>query len=138
MGNSDSQDSPRPGLGGSHHLPPYTILCSLPWGHIQMFFLFRHSQVKVPKFPQLGLLQLWRWITWCADLRLQWGLKQSCNPCWELLNSMSHVACTQGNWGDSWLLVVGSQTTNLTPDLSYGHNLCFRCPNGRCKPILNI
>ncbi len=30
------------------------------------------------------------------------------------------------------------QTTNLTPDLSFGHNLCFRCPNGWCEPILNI
>ncbi len=27
-GNMDTQDSPRPGLGGSHHLPPYSILCS--------------------------------------------------------------------------------------------------------------
>jgi hypothetical protein len=26
----------------------------------------------------------------------------------------------------------------LTPDLSFGHNLCFRCPNGSCKPILDI
>jgi hypothetical protein len=26
-GNTDTQDSPRPGLGGSHHLPPYSILC---------------------------------------------------------------------------------------------------------------
>jgi len=24
---TDSQDSPRPELGGSHHLPPYSILC---------------------------------------------------------------------------------------------------------------
>ncbi len=27
----DTQDSPRPGLGGSHHLPPYNIICSSPW-----------------------------------------------------------------------------------------------------------
>jgi hypothetical protein len=27
---------------------------------------------------------------------------------------------------------------NLTPDPSYGHNLCFKCPNGSCEPILNI
>ncbi len=27
-GHFDTQDSPRPGLGGSHHLPPYSILCS--------------------------------------------------------------------------------------------------------------
>jgi hypothetical protein len=25
--NLDSQDSPWPELGGSHHLPPYSILC---------------------------------------------------------------------------------------------------------------
>jgi len=30
MGNMDTQDSPWPGLGGSHHLPPYSILCSSP------------------------------------------------------------------------------------------------------------
>jgi hypothetical protein len=27
-GHFDTQDSPRPGLGGSHHLPPYSILCA--------------------------------------------------------------------------------------------------------------
>ncbi len=27
-GDLDSLDSPRPGLGGSHHLPPYSILCN--------------------------------------------------------------------------------------------------------------
>jgi hypothetical protein len=51
---------------------------------------------------------------------------------------MLHVIWTQGNWVESWLLVVGSQTTNLTPGLSFGHNLCLRYPNGRYKPILNI
>jgi len=49
-----------------------------------------------------------------------------------------HAICTQGNRVDSWLLVVGSQIANLTPDLSFGHNLCFRCPNGSCEPILDI
>jgi hypothetical protein len=29
-GNMDTQDSPRSGLGGSHHLPPYSILCDWP------------------------------------------------------------------------------------------------------------
>jgi hypothetical protein len=28
----DSQDSPQFGLGGSHHLPPYNILCAWPQG----------------------------------------------------------------------------------------------------------
>ncbi len=51
---------------------------------------------------------------------------------------MLHAACTLGNWVDSQLLVVKSQTTSLTPDLSFDHNLCFRCPNGQCEPILDI
>ncbi len=30
--DTDSQDSPRFELGGSHHLPPYSIICAWPWG----------------------------------------------------------------------------------------------------------
>jgi len=51
---------------------------------------------------------------------------------------MLHATCTQGNRVDSWLLVVGRQIPNLTLDPSFGHNLCFRCLNGSCKPILDI
>jgi hypothetical protein len=80
---------------------------------------------------QLGLPRLWGRITSYADLWLQWGLKQSCSPCQELFNGISHVACTQRNRVDSRLLVVGSQITNLTPD----H---YKCPNGQCEPILGI
>ncbi len=59
-------------------------------------------------------------------------------PCWELSNGMWHTTCMQGNQGDSQLLVVESQIVNLAPDLSFGHNLCFKCPNGWCEPILDI
>jgi hypothetical protein len=51
---------------------------------------------------------------------------------------MWHATYMQGNRVDSWLLVVGSQTTNLTFGPSFDHNLCFRCPNGSCEPISNI
>jgi hypothetical protein len=95
--NSDTQDSPRPKLGGSHHLPPYSILCSSPQGPHPNGFLSQDSQVGVPKFPQLRLLQLWGRITSCANLRLQWSIKKSCSPRWELFNSMSHVTWTHGN-----------------------------------------
>jgi hypothetical protein len=44
----------------------------------------------------------------------------------------------QGNQVNSWLFVVGNQTASLTLDLSFGHNLCFRCPNGSCEPIWDI
>jgi hypothetical protein len=51
---------------------------------------------------------------------------------------MLHAICRHENWVDSRLLVVGGQIANLTPGLSFGHNLCFRCSNGQCKPILDI
>ncbi len=74
----------------------------------------------------------------CVHLRLRWGLEQSCNFHRKLSNDMSHTTYMQGNRGDFGLLVVGSQITNLIPDLSFGHNLCLKCPNGSCKPILDI
>ncbi len=49
-----------------------------------------------------------------------------------------HTTCTRANQGDSRLLMIGSQIGNLTPDPSFGHNLCFRYPNGLCEPILDI
>jgi hypothetical protein len=51
---------------------------------------------------------------------------------------MWHATCMQGNRGDSWLLMIGSQIDNLIPSLSFGHNLCFKCPNGSYEPILDI
>jgi hypothetical protein len=68
----------------------------------------------------------------------KWSLKQSCSLLQELSNDMLHATCTQGNWVNSWLLVVGNQIANLTFDFSFGHNLCFRCPNGSCEPTLDI
>jgi hypothetical protein len=137
-GNSNTQNSPRPGLEGIRHLPPYSILYTSPWGPHPNGFLSRDSQLGVTKFPQLGLPWLWGHITSCANIWSRWGLKKSYSPCQELFNGMSHATSMQGNRVDSWLLVLGSQTTNLTPGLSFGHNLCFRCPNGQCEPILDI
>jgi hypothetical protein len=51
---------------------------------------------------------------------------------------MSHATCTQDNRVNSRLLVVKSQITNLTFDHSFGHNLCYKCRNGRCKPIFGM
>ncbi len=51
---------------------------------------------------------------------------------------MSHSTCTHWGQVDSRLLMVGSQTANLTPCPSFCHNLCYRCPNGSCKPIFDI
>ncbi len=136
--NTISQDSPRPRLGGNHHLPPYSIFCAWPRDQHPNVILSRDCQVGVSKFPKLGLPQLWRPITLCANLRLRWGLKKIYNVHWELFNGMWNATCTQGNQGDSRLLVLESQIANLTPSPSFAHNLCFRYPNGSCKPILDI
>ncbi len=137
-GNTDTQDSSRPKLGGSHHLPPYSILCTSPRGPHPNGFLSRDSHLGVSKSPRLGLLWLWGAITLHADLGLRWGLKQSCSPRWEIFNDMLHAICTHGNRVDSRLLVVGNQIANLTLGPSFGHNFCFRCPNGQYEPILDI
>jgi len=94
--------------------------------------------VGVLRFSKLGLSRLWRPITLCENLQWRWGLMQSYNPRWDLSNGMWHATCTQGNQGNSRLLVVGSEISHLIPGLSFGHNLCFRYPNGSCEPILNI
>ncbi len=90
------------------------------------------------KIPTLGTSIILGPITLHVDLRLKWDLKQSYSSCWELFNNISHVTYTQGNRGDSRLLMVESQVVILAPDLSFGHNLCLKCPNGSCEPILNI
>ncbi len=68
--------------------------------------------------------------------------KQSCGSRRDLSNGMSHVLCSQVFRVDSRLLVVGSQNWRTpgssTPGPSFGHNLCFRCPNEQCDPILDI
>jgi len=62
-------------LGGSHHLPPYNILCDLPLGlHPNGIFLGTPKS-KVPQFLKLGLLPFWTPKNSCDDLQLRQGLK---------------------------------------------------------------
>jgi hypothetical protein len=51
---------------------------------------------------------------------------------------MWQATCTQGNRVDSRLLVVKNQIVNSTLGPFFGHNLCFKCSNGWCEPILDI
>jgi len=96
----------------------------------------------VPESRSAGLPQLWSLITFGAELRLICRLKQSCRSRRDLSTGMSHVFCSQVFRVDSPLLVVGSQNWRTpgssTPGPSFGHNLCFRCPNEQCEPILDI
>jgi len=94
--------------------------------------------MRVPKSPKLRLPQFWNPITLRADLESRCGLKKSYSPCRELSNGILHAIYKQVNRINSWLFLIRSQTSSLTPGPSFGHNLCFKCPNEQCEPILNI
>jgi hypothetical protein len=127
-----------PNLGEATTFPLIIYSVTGHGAYIQMAFLSWDSRVGVPKSRQMGLPRFWSPITLRADLGSRCNLKKSCSSGWELLNGMWHAPCSQVNRVDSRLFVVESQIGNLTPGLSFGHNLCFKCPNEQCEPILNI
>jgi len=134
----DSLDSPRPELGGSHHFPPYSILCVISREPHPNGTFSRDSQGGVPKLSQVGLPRLWELISPGSNLRLEWGLNQNYSSPRELSNAMSHSFCRRQEEVDSRLLVVGSQTVSLTPGPSFDHNLGCKCPNGSCEATMDI
>ncbi len=138
-GQLDSLDSPRPGLGGSHHLPPYSIFCPSEATSKWLFFpgLPSWSPEIVPKlsrnYPEIvpsGVSGLWELITPDFKVGSRRGLNQSCSPRRALSNDVSHSQIGCRKEVDSRLLVVGSQIASLTPGPSFAHNLGCICPNG--------
>jgi len=123
---------------GSHHLPPYSIFCDSPRNPHPNGYFSRDSRVGVPKSRQMVLSGLWSPITLWADLGLRCGLKQSCSSHRELSNAVLHSRIGHREEVDSGPFVVGSQIGSSTPGPSFDHNLCFRCPNEQCDPILYI
>jgi hypothetical protein len=138
MGNTNSLDSPRPRLEGSHHLPPYSILCVAPAHPHPNGFYSRDSQGGVPGLSRFGLPELWEVTTPDSDLGLEQDLKKTCSSPQELSNSVLHSFCTPRGRVDYRLFVVRSQIASLTPDPSFDHNLCCKCLNGPCKAIFDI
>jgi hypothetical protein len=57
-GNTDTQDSPRPKLGGSHHLPPYSILCVWPQSLHPNGFYLPGLPSGSPEIPLAGTLAI--------------------------------------------------------------------------------
>jgi len=80
-----------------------------------------------PKTVPVGVSELWELITPDCRVWSRRGLNQSCSPRRDLSNAMLHSQFGGWNEVDSWLLVVGNQTANLTPDPSFAHNLGCRC-----------
>jgi hypothetical protein len=141
MGNLGFRSLPRFGLGGTitFSFIVYSVPLHEATSEWHFVLSFPNGNFELPKLGTPTTLgQLWGPIIWCANLWLRWGLKQSYSPHQKIFNGMSHATCTQGNWVNSWLLVVGSQIANLIPDFFWGHNLCFKCSNGSCEPILDI
>jgi hypothetical protein len=106
----DTFDSPRPGLKGSHHLPPCSIICSSPPKlHPNGSFSW-DSQGGVLKLSQVGVPGLWEFISPDCNFRLERGLNQNCSSLQELSNSMLHSFWIRQEEVDSRLLVVKNQT----------------------------
>jgi len=127
-----------PDLGETTTFPLIVLSMISHGGYIQMSFCPRTPKLGLSKFPKLEVLTLWRPIIFCSDLLLRWDIKQSCSPHQEIFNDMWHATYTHVLQGNSWLLMGGSQIGTLTPNPSFGHNLCFKYSNGSCKPILDI
>jgi hypothetical protein len=103
--------------------------------YTQMSFCLETPKLGISKFSKWEVPRIWKPITFCVDLWLRWGLKQSCSPCRELSNYMQRITYTQVNQSDSWLLVVDSQIGSLSLDPFFGHNLCFKYLNGSASPF---
>jgi len=136
-GHFGPQDTPRPGLGGSHHLP------STPrfGDYIQMALFPGTPKLESRNYPETvpgGVPGLWELITPDCKVWSRRSLNQTCSPRRHLSNDVSHSQFGGREDVDSWLLVVGSQTASLTPGPSFAHNLGVRCPNGQCKAIFDI
>ncbi len=81
-GNTNSLDSPQPKLGGSHHLPPYSILCvTLPHPHSNGFCpkTPKVESRNCPKLSRFGLPGLHKVIILCSNLRSGRGMNQTCS-----------------------------------------------------------
>jgi len=89
----DSQDPLWPGLGGSHHLPPYSILYDWPRRLHPNVINLETPKWGVPKFLKLGFLPHWRLITFVKTF--DWNeVKKSYSLCRNFSNNMWHAIYT--------------------------------------------
>jgi len=141
-GHLDTQDSPRPGLRSkTTTLLPIVYSAFARGDYIQMALFPGTPKLESQncfEIVPVGVSRLWTLITPEFRVRSWWGLNQSCSPCRDLSNAISHSQFGGREKVDSRLLVVGSQTASLTPGPSFAHNLGDKCPNGQCEAIFDI
>jgi len=138
MGNLDYLTHHGPDSGEATTFPLIVFSAALRRGYIQMAFFSQDSQVGVPKLSRVGVPGLCTATALRPDLGLGRAPKQSCNFRRELSNALLHSLRRCREEVDSRLLVVGSQTGNLTFGPSFAHNLGWRCRNGQCEAILDM
>ncbi len=134
----------------THHGPDSGEATTFP--HIVFSVAPRRSCIRMAHFPGtpklesrncpeivlIGVPGLWKLITPDCGVYSQRGLNQSYSSRRDLSNTVSHSQFRGREEVDTRLLVVGSQTSSLTPSPSFAHNLGCKCPNDQCKGILNI
>jgi hypothetical protein len=91
-----------------------------------------------PEIVPSGVPGLWELITPDCRVGSPQGLNQSCSPRRDLSNDVLYFQIECREEVDSRLLVIESQTGNLTPGPSFAHNLGCICPNGQCEAIFDM
>ncbi len=125
-------------LGGVTTILPIVFSVLLRRAHTQVVVCPRTPKVESRNCPGFGLLRLWDIIASRFNLRSGRGPNQTCSSLRELSNAVLNSRFECREEFDSQLLVVGSQTANLTPGPSFAHNLGCRCPNDQYEAILDI
>ncbi len=127
-----------PDLGGATTILPIVFSVLLYRTCTRMAFFPGTPKMESRNCLGFGLPGLWDIIASHPNLRSGRGLDQACSPLWELSNALLHSPSARWERVDSRLLVVGSQTANLTPGPSFADNLGCRCPNDQCEVISDI
>jgi hypothetical protein len=134
----------------THHNPDLGEATTFP--HIVFSVLLRRTYIPMTLFSRtpkeesrncLEIVPVWTLGTLAAhnsSLRppIKMRPKETCSSPWELSNGVLHSVYTHRRRVDSRLLMVRSQTANLTLGPSFAHNLCCRCPNGSWEAIFDI
>jgi hypothetical protein len=140
-GTLDYKTHHDPDSGEATTFPHIVLSATLCWGYIQMALFPGTPKLESQNCPEdipVGVSRLWELITPDFQVWSRRGLNQSCSPRRDLSNAMSHSQFGCREEIDSQLLMVGSQTANLTPGPSFAHNFGDRCPNGQCEAIFVI
>jgi hypothetical protein len=140
-GTLDHKTHHGPDSGEATTFPHIVYSAARSRGYIQMAQILGSPKLEsrnCPEIVPIGVPGLWELITLDSRIRSRRGLNQSCSPRQDLSKAVSHSQIGCREEVDSRILVVGSQTGNLTPGPSFAHNLSYRCPNDQCEAIFDI